>query len=143
MVAGKAVVAACVFLFASSASPQSLEAQAKREGCTGPPAKAGPQLYRCTSSTGVAIFFSVDAATARGIAEASAARDTASADKSQPQTTAAITEPGMWDRMLLDFCKVGALCHEAAPNWLGWAAIGLASIVALVLVLRLLAAPFR
>ena len=49
-----------------------------------------------------------------------------------------------WDSFLSGFCKVGVVCWQGSPNWLGWILVTLLGLLVLVacifLWIRLLAA---
>ena len=44
----------------------------------------------------------------------------------------------LWHSFLYGFCKVDFLCWQGDPNWLGWAAIGVGTWIALVIVIVVL-----
>ena len=41
----------------------------------------------------------------------------------------------LWDKFLFQFCKVGFVCWNGEPNWLGWVALGFAVLMILGIIL--------
>jgi len=42
--------------------------------------------------------------------------------------------PELWEKFIFEFCKVGFLCWQGEPNWLGWILIGISSVVIFVVI---------
>ena len=49
----------------------------------------------------------------------------------------------LWDKFLFGFCKVGFLCWNGDPNWLGWILIGVAALFTIGLILAILSLVFE
>jgi len=45
---------------------------------------------------------------------------------------------GFWDKFIYGFCKVEFLCWQGDPNWLGWAVIGMAVFILIMLVFAMI-----
>lgn len=43
-----------------------------------------------------------------------------------------------WHSFLESFCKVGVLCYQGEPNWLGWTVVIVGGILAVTTVLSML-----
>jgi hypothetical protein len=49
----------------------------------------------------------------------------------------------LWEKFLFEFCKVGVVCWNGEPNWLGWLALAFGALVLVIFALTLLVLTSR
>jgi len=49
----------------------------------------------------------------------------------------------LWDRFIIGFCKVEAVCWNGDPNWFGWILIAVLALILFIVVVFIWALIFR